>query len=74
LQLINSVLSSMTTFYMCSIKIPIEFLNQINKYRRHCLWNGGDINENKAPLLAWKKVTRPKMNGGPRGHQVESSK
>jgi hypothetical protein len=41
LQLVNSVLSSMATFYMCSIKVPIEILNQIDKYRRHCLWNGG---------------------------------
>jgi hypothetical protein len=37
LQLVNSVLSSMATFYMCSIKIPIEILNQMVKYRRHCL-------------------------------------
>jgi hypothetical protein len=37
LQLVNSVLSYMATFYMCSIKDPIEVLNQIDKYRRHCL-------------------------------------
>jgi hypothetical protein len=43
LQLVNSVLSCMATFYMCSIKVPIEILNQIDKYRRHCLWNGGDV-------------------------------
>jgi hypothetical protein len=24
----------------------------------------GDINGKRAPLAAWKKVTRPKMNGG----------
>jgi hypothetical protein len=37
LQLVNSVLSSLPTFYMYSIKIPVEILNQIDKYRRHCL-------------------------------------
>jgi hypothetical protein len=50
LQLVNLVLSSMATFYTCLVKIPIEILNQIDKYRRHCLWNGGDINEHMAPL------------------------
>jgi hypothetical protein len=49
---------------MFSIKVPVEILNQIDKYRRHCPWNGGDINGRKASLVAWKKVTRPKMKGG----------
>jgi hypothetical protein len=64
LELVNSVLSSMTKFYMCSIKVPIEILDQINKYKSYCLWNCGDTNERKIPLIAWKKVTRPKMKGG----------
>jgi hypothetical protein len=64
LQLVNSVLSSMATLYMCSIKVPIEILNQIDKYRRYYLWNGGDINGRKVSLVAWKKVTQLKMKGG----------
>jgi hypothetical protein len=44
LQMVNTVLSSLTTFYLCSIKVPITILQQIHKYRRHCLWRGGDIN------------------------------
>jgi hypothetical protein len=55
--MVNSVLSSMPTFYMCAIKVPIEILNQIDKYRRHCLWKGGDINIKKPPLAAWSMVT-----------------
>jgi hypothetical protein len=35
LELVNLVLSSMATFYMCSIKVPIEILDQIDKYIRH---------------------------------------
>jgi hypothetical protein len=35
---------------MCSIKIPVTIIKQIDKYRRHCLWRGGDINSKK-PLL-----------------------
>jgi hypothetical protein len=52
LQLVNSVLSSMVSFYMCSIKVPIEILNQIDKYRRYCMWNGDDINGKKTSLVA----------------------
>jgi hypothetical protein len=64
LQLVNSALSSLPTFFMCTIKVQISILNQIDKYNRHCLWRGGDINGNKAPLVAWKLVTRPKRKGG----------
>jgi hypothetical protein len=51
LQLVNSVLSSLLTLYMCSIKVPIDILNQVDKYRRHCLWAGGDINAKKPHWL-----------------------
>jgi hypothetical protein len=63
MQMVNSVLSSLTTFYLCSIKVPITILNQIDKYRRHCLWRGGDVNARKPPLAAWKMVTKPKSKG-----------
>jgi hypothetical protein len=64
LQLVNSALSYLPAFYKCAIKVPISIINQIDKYRRHCLWRGGDINGNKAPLPSWKLVTRPKRKGG----------
>jgi hypothetical protein len=34
LQMINSDLSSLPTFYMCFIKVPQKIWNQIDKYRR----------------------------------------
>jgi hypothetical protein len=37
LLMVNSVLSSMPTFYMGAVKVPIEILNQIDRYGRHCL-------------------------------------
>jgi hypothetical protein len=62
--MVNSVMSSLTTFFLCSIKVPISILNQIDKYRRHCLWRGRDINARKPPMAAWKMVTMPKLKGG----------
>jgi hypothetical protein len=64
LQMVNSVMSSLAIYYMCSIKIPITILQQIDQYRRHCLWRGGDINGRKPPLAAWKMVAKPKLKGG----------
>jgi hypothetical protein len=58
--MVNSVLFSMPTFYMCAIKVPTEILNQVDKYRRHYLRKDGDINSKKPPLAAWNMVTKPK--------------
>jgi hypothetical protein len=35
--LVNSVLSALPTFYLCSLKIPVNLLEQVDKYRMHCL-------------------------------------
>jgi hypothetical protein len=51
-QFVNSVMSSLPTFYICTIKLPISIIKQIDKYRRHCLWRGGDLNAKKPPLAA----------------------
>jgi hypothetical protein len=37
LTLVNIVLLALPTFYMCVLELPVEIINQINKYRRHCL-------------------------------------
>jgi hypothetical protein len=44
--------------------VPLIILKQVDKYRRHCLWRGGDINAKKPLLAAWKMVTKPKAKGG----------
>jgi hypothetical protein len=49
---------------MCMVQLPIEIIDQINKYRRHCLWIGSDFNKKGNCLAAWTKVQRPKAQGG----------
>jgi hypothetical protein len=61
--MVNSVLSSLPTFFMSMLKVPIEIINRIDHYQRHCLWHGGDINVKKPPLVAWKLVCNPKRKG-----------
>jgi hypothetical protein len=42
LQLVN-LFSSLPTYYMCSIKLPISTINQIDKYKCHNAWRGWGI-------------------------------
>jgi hypothetical protein len=64
LEMVKSVISSMPTYYMTILKVPISILNQVDEYRRHDFWNGSDINSKKPPLVACKMVTRPKLEVG----------
>jgi hypothetical protein len=64
LHMVKSVLSSLPTFFMSTLKVPIVIINQIDCYRRHCLWRGGDLNAKKPPLAAWKMVCKPKRKRG----------
>ena len=64
LQLVNSVLSSLPTYTMCSLDIPVTVIEYIDRARRHCLWRGSDINAKGKALVAWNKVMRPKNKGG----------
>jgi len=64
LQLVNSVLYSLPTYAMCSLKVPIAVLEFIDRARRHCLWRGSEVNAKGKSLVAWPKVTKPKNKGG----------
>jgi len=64
LQLVNSVLSSLPTYAMCSLKISVVVLEFIDRARRHCLWRGSDTNAKGKSLEASPKVTKPKNKGG----------
>jgi hypothetical protein len=45
LTLVNVVLSTLPTYHMCALELPIEIIDQVNKYRWHYLWRGSDINK-----------------------------
>jgi hypothetical protein len=65
LQLVNSVLSSVLTFAMCSVSVPVDVLEYIDRARKHCLWRKLEANVKSRPLVAWRKCTR---RGGGVGH------
>ena len=64
LELTNAVFTSLPTFYMCSLEVPKAVLKQIDKFRKNCLWQGGEVNARKPPKAAWKMICLPKKDGG----------
>jgi hypothetical protein len=64
LKLVNSVLSAMPTFHLCTLKIHITVIEQIDIYRKHCLWDRGDINRKGGCLVAWSDACKAKKDGG----------
>jgi hypothetical protein len=64
LQLVNSILSSLPTYFMCTIKLPKMVIEAIDKIRKNCLWRGNAIDAKGYNLAAWPTVTIPKEKGG----------
>jgi hypothetical protein len=64
LQLVNSVMSSMLTYTMCSVMVPIAVIEYFERAQRHCMWRNSDSNAKSKPLVAWKKCSMPKRKGG----------
>jgi hypothetical protein len=63
LQLVNSVLSSLPTYNMCFVVVPVAILESFDRAGRHCMWQNSDCNAKSKPLVAWEKCTRPKRRG-----------
>jgi hypothetical protein len=64
LRLVNSVLSSLPTFYLATLNVYKWVLSEFDKYRRHCLWRTKDLEDNKPALASWDLVCMPKDQGG----------
>ena len=58
LQIVNSVLSSLPAYYMCSLKLPVAVIEAIDKYRKNCLSRGSDFRRKGYNLAAWKLVMK----------------
>ena len=64
LMLVNSVMSALATYLMCSLKLNKTFLKSVNRARRHCLWDKREDSTSFAGLAAWDMVCKPKEKGG----------
>jgi hypothetical protein len=61
---VDSAVSSIPIYSLCSVKMHVTNLNSIDRARKHGLWRGSDVAGKGKPLLAWEKVTAPKDKGG----------
>jgi hypothetical protein len=64
LQLVNQVMSSLPTFTMCSVDVPVAVHEYFDRARCNCMWRNSDINAKNKPMVAWKNCTQPKRKGG----------
>ena len=64
LQMVNSSISPIITYAMCSIKLPIGVIENIDRARKQCLWRGNVENKRGGNLAAWSMVQKPKSKGG----------
>ncbi|KAF7829986.1 reverse transcriptase [Senna tora] len=61
--LINSVINPIASYYMQCMYFPIGVCDSIDRLNRDFFWS--DLNGNqKAHLVAWSKITKPKKLGG----------
>ena len=63
LQLVNSVISSLPIFFLCSLSIPQGILKQLERIQRQCLWRKYGQEKGNS-LAACPLVCRPKLKGG----------
>jgi hypothetical protein len=64
LEFVRSVLSSLPSFFMCSLKVQKTILNICNRAQRHCLWDKEEDSSSSNALVAWSRVCHPKKHGG----------
>jgi hypothetical protein len=62
--MVNSVFSSSAIYYTWTLKLHKGVIDQLDKYRRHCLSRGSDLNSKKPAKVALPLVCTPKQQGG----------
>ena len=65
LSLLNSVITSLLIFAMCTLKLPAGLMQLLDKIRRKCLWTKKTEQGDKCnSMAAWDMVCKPKRCGG----------
>ena len=65
LSLLNTMITSLTIFALCTLKFPPKILELLDNIRRKCLWTKKTEQGDKCnSLAAWDMVCQPKQSGG----------
>jgi hypothetical protein len=62
--MVNSVFSLLPAYLLCTLRIPKAVIVQMDKYRKHCLWRGSDMEDRKPPHTTWWLACKPKIKYG----------
>lgn len=62
--LIKSVLNSLPIFQAIVMMAPMGIMRKMEEYIKKKIWKGGKGNERKIPLLNWKTISLPRLEGG----------
>ncbi len=72
LVLLNSVLSSIPTFFCSALRLPVWAVKAIDKIRCGFFWKGSRLVNGFHCLENWGRLCRPKASGGPRDQKSKS--
>jgi hypothetical protein len=72
LVLVNSVLSSLPTYFMLTLRLPPGLILVIDRARRHYLWKRKDEDKVNS-LAAWDMVCKPKNGLGVINLQIQNA-
>ena len=61
--LTQSVISTIPNYCMQCVALPPKILQNVDRISRNFLWGLSD-NKRKLHLISWKKITKPKKDGG----------
>ena len=64
LVVIKYIISAIPNFSMCTLKLPLGFLDYIEGSTRGFFWRGKDIHQKGKCLVKWENVCKPKRVGG----------
>lgn len=62
--MINSAITPIVTYTLCTIKVPKGFIKNIDRAHKQCLWRGSDDTARGGNLVAWPTVMQLKEKGG----------
>lgn len=63
LTLVNSVRSTIPTYWMSLFHLPCWVIKDIDRIRRDFLWSGPDLDHSGCRLVCWKNLCRPRDQG-----------
>ena len=62
--MLNSAITPITTYALCTIKLPKGVIENIDHAQKQCLWRGNSEQKKGDNLVAWQTVQMPKDKGG----------